>query len=343
MLTRGDFLKPAKLVTPGVPRFPEPSAAGRRNRLTFAKWLVDPKTPTTARSIVNRIWQAYFGIGIVATAENFGTQCEPPSHPELLDWLPVELMENGWSLKKLQRLIVTSATYRQSSKITAEAYARDPYNVLLARGPRFRVDAEIVRDIELAASGLLNEKIGGPSVYPPAPEFLFQPPVSYGPKNWYEDKGENRYRRALYTFRYRSVPYPMLQTFDAPNGDSSCVRRSRSNTPLQALTTLNEPMSLEAARALALLTLREGGRTDADRLIYAFRRCVSRKPTEAETHELLGFLEKQTQRLRDGWLDTWSLTGEPPKLPAGSTPVQLGAWTALSRVLLNLDETITKD
>jgi mono/diheme cytochrome c family protein len=343
LLTRGDFLKPAALVTPGVPEFLNRLPEGTPNRLTFAKWLVDPKTPTTARSIVNRIWQAYFGTGIVATAENFGTQCEPPSHPELLDWLAVELMENGWSLKHIQRLIVTSATYRQSSVVTKDAYARDPYNILLARGPRFRVDAEIVRDIELEASGLLNDKIGGPSVYPPAPDFLFQPPVSYGPKNWYEDKGENRYRRALYTFRYRSVPYPMLQTFDAPNGDSSCVRRSRSNTPLQALTTLNEPLTLEAARALALKTLREGGKTDVDRLTYAFRRCMARKPTEAESHELLGFLEKQTGRLRDGWLDTWSLAGPPPKLPAGTTPVQFGAWTALSRVLLNLDETITKD
>jgi hypothetical protein len=343
MLTRGDFLKPAKLVTPGVPDFLNPLNDSNPTRLTLAKWLVDPKTPTTARSIVNRIWQAYFGTGIVATAENFGTQCEPPTHPQLLDWLSVELMENGWSLKKLHRLIVTSATYRQSSNVTPEAYAKDPYNALLARGPRFRVDAEIVRDIELEASGLLNGKVGGPSVYPPAPDFLFQPPASYGPKNWFEDKGENRYRRALYTFRYRSVPYPMLQTFDAPNGDSSCVRRSRSNTPLQALTTLNEPLSIEAARALALKTLREGGKTDSDRLSYAFRRCVARKPTEAETHELLGFLEKQTGRLREGWLDTWSLTGEPPKLPDGLTPVQFGAWTALSRVLLNLDETITKE
>jgi hypothetical protein len=344
ILTRGDFLKPAALVTPGVPDFLNPlPSSGEPTRLTFAKWLVDPKTPTTARSIANRIWQAYFGTGIVATSENFGTQCEPPSHPELLDWLSVELMENGWSLKKLQRLIVTSATYRQSSSVTPEAYARDPYNLLLARGPRFRVDAEIVRDIELEASGLLNAKVGGPSVYPPAPDFLFQPPASYGPKNWFEEKGENRYRRALYTFRYRSVPYPMLQMFDAPNGDSSCVRRSRSNTPLQALTTLNEPLSIEAARALALKTLRDGGKTDTERLTYAFRRCVARKPSDAETHELLGFLEKQTVRLRDGWIDTWSLTGEPPKLPEGATPVQLGAWTALSRVLLNLDETITKD
>jgi len=344
ILTRGDFLKPAAMVTPGVPAFLNPMPSGAEpTRLTFAKWLVDPKTPTTARSIVNRLWQADFGAGIVATAENFGTQCEPPTHPELLDWLAVEFMEKGWSLKRLQRIIVTSATYRQASNVTPDALARDPYNTLLARGPRFRVDAEIVRDIELKASGLLNENVGGASVYPPAPDFLFQPPVSYGPKNWYEDKGENRYRRALYTFRYRSVPYPMLQTFDAPNGDSSCVRRSRSNTPLQALTTLNEPFAIEAARALALKTLREGGKTDADRLNYAFRRCVARRPTDAEARELLGFLEKQTNRMRQGWIDTWGLTGEPGKLPAGATPVDFGAWTALSRVLLNLDETITKE
>lgn len=344
ILTRGDFLKPAALVTPGVPEFLNPLPKGvEPSRLTFARWLVDPKTPTTARSIVNRVWQAYFGTGIVATAENFGTQCEPPTHPELLDWLAVEFMEKGWSLKTLDRLIVTSATYRQVSNVTPDALARDPYNTLLARGPRFRVDAEIVRDIELKASGLLNEAVGGPSVYPPAPDFLFQPPVSYGPKNWFEEKGENRYRRALYTFRYRSVPYPMLQTFDAPNGDSSCVRRSRSNTPLQALTTLNEPFAMEAARALALKTLREGGKSDADRLAYAFRRCVARRPTEEESRELLGFLKEQTSRMRDGWIDVWGLTGGPPKLPEASTPVDFGAWTALSRVLLNLDETITKE
>ena len=344
ILTRGDFLKPAALVTPGVPAFLNPLPHDAEpTRLTFARWLVDPKTPTTARSIVNRLWQGYFGAGIVATAENFGTQCEPPTHPQLLDWMAVELMDGGWSLKKVQRLIVTSATYRQVSNVTPEALARDPYNTLLARGPRFRVDAEIVRDIELKASGLLNERVGGPSVYPPAPDFLFQPPVSYGPKNWFEDKGENRYRRALYTFRYRSVPYPMLQTFDAPNGDSSCVRRSRSNTPLQALTTLNEPFSMEAARALALKTLREGGKTDAERLTYAFQRCVARRPTAEESRELLGFLEKQTARMREGWVDIRGLTGEPPKLPDGANPVQFGAWTALSRVLLNLDETITKE
>jgi len=348
MLTRGDFLKPGKTVAPGVPAFlnPLPKDAPP-NRLTFAKWLVDRESPTTARSQVNRIWQTYFGTGLVSTSEDLGKQSEAPSHPELLDWLAVELMERSWSLKAMHRLIVNSATYRQSSRISPELLARDPYNRLLARGPRFRVEAEVVRDIALAASGLMNPKIGGPSVYPPAPDFLFLPPVSYGPKNWYEAKDADRYRRALYTFRFRSVPYPVLQNFDAPNGDSSCVRRSRSNTPLQALTTLNEPLFLESAQALALQTLSEGGATDGQRLAYAFRRCVARTPTPQESAELLSLLRKQKQRLAEGWTSPWDLAGfdatKAPKMPKGSTPVQLAAWTMVSRVLLNLDETITKE
>ncbi len=348
MLTRGDFLKPGKTVEPGVPAFlnPLPKDAPP-TRLTFAKWMVSRDAPTTARSMVNRMWQAYFGIGIVATSEDLGRQCEPPSHPELLDWLAVEFMERNWSLKKMHRLIVTSAAYRQSSRVTTDLLSRDPYNRLIARGPRVRVEGEVVRDIALAASGLLNPKIGGPSVYPPAPDFLFQPPASYGPKNWREEKGADRYRRALYTHRYRSVPYPMLETFDAPNGDVSCVRRTRSNTPLQALTTLNETLSMESARALALKTLKEGGASDGQRLTYAFRRCVSREPNERESAELLGLLNKQKQRATDGWVDVWSLAGmdavKPDMLPKGATPVQLAAWTAVSRVLLNLDETITKE
>ncbi|MEW5980706.1 MAG: DUF1553 domain-containing protein, partial [Acidobacteriota bacterium] len=274
-------------------------------------------------------------------------QSEPPSHPKLLDWLAVEFMEQGWSLKNLHRLIVTSATYRQSSQVTPELYTKDPYNRLLARGPRFRVEGEIVRDIALAASGLLNEKVGGPSVYPPAPDFLFTPPASFGPKNWHEEQGADRYRRAIYTFRYRSVPYPVLQNFDAPNGDFACVRRPRSNTPLQALTTLNEPLFFEAAQALAFRTLREGGATDAARIEYAFRRCLSRKPTAGESAELLGLLGRQRQRLREGWVsvpDLAGLSGEKAgALPTGATPVQLAAWTTISRVLLNLDETIAKE
>ncbi len=348
ILARGDFLKPAKVVGPGVPAFlhPLPKDAPP-TRLTFARWLVDRSSPTTARAFVNRMWQAYFATGLVATSEDLGKQSETPSNPELLDWLAVEFMDADWSMKAMHRLIVTSATYRQSSRVTPALYERDPYNRLLARGPRFRVDAEIVRDIALAASGLLNPKIGGPSVYAPAPESLFVPPASYGPKIWKEETGADRYRRALYTFRYRSVPYPMLQIFDAPNGDISCVRRARANTPLQALTTLNETLFIESAQALALKTLREGGGTDAQRLTYAFRRCLARKPTAPESGELLNLLNKQKQRLTDGWLSALDLTGmdaaHPPALPAGATPVQLAAWTAVSRVLLNLDETITKE
>ena len=348
LLKRGDFLKPADPVGPGVPSFlnPMPKEAPA-DRLGFARWLVDRRSPTTARAIVNRVWQAYFGTGIVATSEDLGLQCEPPSHPELLDWLAVEFMESGWSLKTLHRLIVSSSTYRQSSRVTPALQARDPYNRLLARGPRFRVDAEIVRDIALSASGLLEPKVGGPSVFPPAPSFLFQPPTSYGPKVWDEAKGPNRYRRAIYTFRYRSVPYPMLQAFDAPNGDFACVRRTRSNTPLQALTTLNEPIFLECARALALKTIREGGRDDRTRVEYTFRRCLTRHPEPDEKSTLLDLLQREVRRFERPGADPWSLAADDPshrpELPDGATPAELAAWTAVSRVLLNLDETITKE
>ncbi|MFO0907843.1 MAG: PSD1 and planctomycete cytochrome C domain-containing protein [Isosphaeraceae bacterium] len=351
VLNRGDFLKPVKPVEPGVPAFlnplPKESASAPLDRLAFARWLVDRQSPTTARAIVNRIWQADFGNGLVTTPEELGSQGDPPSHPELLDWLAVELMDRSWSLKSLHKVIVTSATYRQSSKVTPELLAKDPYNRLLARGPRFRVDAELVRDIALAASGLLDPKVGGPSVYPPAPDFLFQPPASYGPKVWRESKGSDRYRRALYTFRYRSVPYPMLQTFDAPNGDFACVRRPRSNTPLQALVTLNEPEFLECARALALRAIREGGTTEADRLAFAFRRCVARKPTDPEQAVLANLLAREQKRFGPGGLDPWDLVASDvsgrPKLPDGVTAAQLAAWTAVSRVMLNLDETISKE
>ena len=348
LLMRGDFLKPADVVEPGVPSFLHPLAESTEPpRLRFARWLVDRRSPTAARSIVNRVWQAYFGTGLVATSEDLGSQAETPSHPQLLDWLAVEFMDRGWSLKHLHRLIVGSATYRQSSNVSEEDYARDPFNRLLARGARLRVEAEGVRDVALAASGLLNASLGGPSVYPPAPEFLFLPPASYGPKIWREETGANRYRRALYTFRFRSVPYPVLQVFDAPNGDASCVRRTRSNTPLQALTTLNEPMFLECARALALKTLCEGGGADAERLTFAFRRCTARPPTEQEAGILLELLARQVERFAAPDAQPWQLAAndptQPPPLPAGVSPAQLAAWTAVARVLLNLDETITKE
>ena len=378
-LKRGDFLRPDKEIQPGVPAFlnPLPKDAPL-NRLSFAKWLVDRQAPTTARSIVNRVWQAYYGTGIVASSEDLGKQSEAPSHPELLDWLAVELMEPSiadfgmqnadfsnagsalnpkskiqnpkspkWSLKHLHRLIVNSATYRQSSKLAPQLQEKDPFNRLLARGPRFRVDAELVRDIALQASGLLNQQVGGPSVNPPSPEFLYQPPTSYGPKVWNEAKGADRYRRGLYTFRYRSVPYPVLQNFDAPNADQACVRRARSNTPLQALTTLNETLFMEAARALALKTLREGGLTDAQRLSFAFRRVVARKPQLAETNELLSLLQRQRERFLRGEANPWNLATENPDkpfaLPQGTRMEDVAAWTVVARVLLNLDEAITKE
>ncbi|MBI1763316.1 MAG: PSD1 domain-containing protein [Acidobacteria bacterium] len=393
-LKRGDFLRPDKEIQAGVPAFLNPLPANAPvNRLTFAKWLVDRQAPTTARSLVNRVWQTYFGTGLVASSEDLGKQSDAPSHPELLDWLAVELMEPSnaergmrnaelgtasstntlhsafriphsppWSLKHLHRLIVNSATYRQSSSFNPQSASSsgrnpqsairnpqsdDPYNRLLARGPRFRVDGEIVRDIALATSGLLNEKIGGPSVYPPSPEFLYLPPASYGPKIWKEEKGADRYRRGLYTFRYRSVPYPVLQNFDVPNGDIACVRRSRSNTPLQALTTLNETLFLEAARALAVKTIKEGGATNAQRLTFAFRRVLSRKPTLAETNELLSLWKQQHERFLKGAANPWNLaTNDPDKpfaLPANTRMEDLAAWTAVARVLLNLDEAITKE
>ncbi|MGH9800943.1 MAG: DUF1553 domain-containing protein, partial [Blastocatellia bacterium] len=394
-LKRGDFLKPDKEIQPGVPAFlHQLTANAPANRLTLAKWLTDRQSPTTARAAVNRIWQSYFGTGIVATPEDFGKQADAPSHPELLDWLAVELMEGrygtgsgsdrvgsgslrsnntpvaatvpgsvpqksnpvataqgsvplAWSLKHIHRLIVTSATYRQSSKMTPELQQRDQFNRLLAHGSRLRVEAEIVRDIALQASGLLNQKVGGNSIFPPSPDFLYLPPASYGPKPWPESKGEDRYRRALYTFRYRSVPFPALQTFDAPTADISCVRRSRSNTPLQALTTLNETLFLEAARALAVKTLKEGGATDEQRLTFAFRRVLARRPSAAELGELLALKTRQQQRFAGGELNPWNLaTNDPDKpfaLPKGATMDELAAWTAVSRVLLNLDEAITKE
>jgi len=348
VLNRGDWLKPTRGVKPGVPAFLNPLPAGAdASRLTFAQWLTDRRSPTTARVFVNRIWQAYFGTGLVETSEDFGRQAAAPSHPELLDWLACEFMDNSWSVKKLHRLIVSSATYQQSSRVTPELLARDPYNRLLARGPRFRVDAELVRDIALASSGLLNPKLGGRAVMPPAPDFLFKPPASYGDFPWKNEEGDERYRRAVYTFRRRSTPFPSLLVFDAPVGDFSCVRRQRSNTPLQALTTLNEPMFMEAAQALALRTLRDGGASNTDKLIFAFRRCTARIPTREEQGELLALLAKQEQRFTGqdaaAWLLATADPKNPPALPATATPAKLAAWTAVSRVLLNLDETITKE
>ncbi len=347
ILQRGDFLRPTERVEQGVPGFLHamPPTGDTPGRLAFAEWLVDRNAPTTARSIVNRLWQGHFGTGIVETSEDLGRQAADPSHPALLDWLAVELMDNGWSLKHIHGLIAKSETYRQSSRVTPELLERDPANRLLARGSRFRVDGELVRDIALATSGLLSGQVGGPPVYPPAPEFLFLPPISYGPKRWYVEDGEQRYRRSLYAFRYRSVPYPVLKAFDTPDGNFSCTKRDRSNTPLQALVTLNETAFMEAARELGQRTLADGGTSDTERIDYAFRRVLTRSPVSAERDELLAFLEGQRERLESGDLDATELAGNEPLVAsaAGVPQREVAAWTAVSRVLLNLDETITRE
>ncbi len=345
-MERGDFLSPAEVVEPHTPSFLHPFPADApRNRLGFAQWLVDRESPTTARAIVNRVWQAYFGIGLVETPEDLGSQAPPASHPQLLDWLAVEFMDHGWSFKHLHRLIVDSATYRQSSKRTARQTEVDPRNRLLARGPRMRVDAEIVRDIALTASGLLNHQVGGRSVYPPAPELLFLPPASYGPKNWFTENDQQRYRRSIYVHAYRSVPYPPLQVFDAPNGDAACVRRARSNTPLQALTLLNEPQFVECSRALAARVHQEPDLDDDAGIRRAFRLCLTRRPADEEVALLQKLLDQSRARYAKQPTEARTVVGIETKDEEHSNQdaeVNLAAWTIVCRVILNLDETITK-
>ena len=346
ILDRGNWDQPKQVVEPHTPAafHPFPDTLPR-NRLGFAKWLADRKSPLTARVAVNRVWQSIFGTGLVETAEDLGTRAPVPEYRELLDWLAVDFMDRGWSHKQLIRTIVTSSTYRQSSHASAELLERDPRNVWLARGPRFRTEAEVVRDIALGASGLLTNKLGGSSIFPPVPQNVLDYNFTY-PSYWKPAEGPERYRRALYVFRKRSMPDPVLSNFDAPNGDLACARRMRSNTPLAALTGLNEPVFVEAARALALRVLREGGRDDTQRADYAFLLCTSRRPTVQERAAVLELLQSRRQRLAEGWLNPRDIaTGDParlPELPAGTTPQDAAAWTVAARVLLNLDETISK-
>jgi len=343
LLDRGAWNRPLQVVEPHVPAalHPFPSSAPR-NRLGFARWLAAAESPLTARVAVNRIWQGLFGTGLVETAEDFGTRTPLPEHRDLLDWLAVEFMQNGWSQKRLLRTIVTSATYRQSAQTTPELLARDPANRLLARGPRYRVDAELVRDVALSASGLIHHALGGPSVIPPVPPNVLE--FNYAqPSFWKPTGGPERYRRSVYLFRKRSMPDPLLSSFDAPNGDVSCARRVRSNTPLAALTGLNEPVFVEAARGLAMRTLREAGPDDGGRIDHAFVLCTSRPPTPAERRELLNFLQTQRRRLADGWLSARTIAADPAEMPPGTTPQDVAAWTLAARVLLNLDETLSRN
>ncbi|MBL8829498.1 MAG: PSD1 domain-containing protein [Planctomycetaceae bacterium] len=348
-LDRGVWTRPKEAVAPHVPAALHSLASHQSappTRLDFARWLADRRSPLTARVAVNRVWQAMFGVGLVETAEDFGTRAPIPDYPELLDWLSVEFMDQAWSHKQLIRTIITSATYQQSSVVTPALLERDPRNRLLARGPRFRVEAEVVRDMALGLSGLLTPKVGGPSIFPPVPQSMLDYNY-FKPTYWIAAEGPERYRRALYVFRKRSMPDPVLTTFDAPNADFACARRPRSNTPLAALVSLNEPVFVESARALALRVLKEGGADDPARIAYAFRLCTGRAIKPAERDASLTLLAEQRKRVADGWLSVREITtGDAtklPPLPDGCTPQDAAAWTLAARVLLNLDETLTKN
>jgi hypothetical protein len=337
---RGSYLNKGERVYADVPSFLHPMPASRMpNRLGLAYWLVDPENPLVARVTVNRIWEQYFGRGIVETSEDFGTQGAKPSHPELLDWLATEFMERGWSQKAIHRLIVTSATYRQSSRVTPELLERDPYNRLLARGPRFRVEAEMVRDVGLAASGLLNPKVGGPSVFPYQPEGIWSLP--YNDDKWVMSPQADRYRRGLYTFWRRTSPYPSMVAFDAASREYCTPRRVRTNTPLQALTTLNDPAFFEMAKALAKRMLTETAGGEAERAAYGFRLCTARRPAPAEVDRLLALYRQQLARYSaDPEAARRAVEGFEA---AGASPAELATWTVVANVLLNLDETVTKE
>jgi hypothetical protein len=342
VLIRGQYDRSGEKVHPDVPAGLASWPANlKRDRLGFARWLVHSDNPLTARVAVNRIWQMLFGTGIVKTVDDFGAQGEWPSHPELLDWLAVELRDSGWDVKGLIRQIVTSATYRQSSRISPEAWKRDPENRLLSRGPRVRLSAEMIRDQALAASGLLIERLGGPSARPYQPGELWR---ELADTEYHRDSGEGLYRRGLYTFWKRTVAPPAMMTFDAAGREACMVRETRTNTPLQALNLLNDVTYVEASRVLAQRILGQGTSSDRDRLTLAFRLVVSRSPRAAELHVLLASLARHRAHYRSDRPAAIKLAsvGEAPHDPR-LDPAELAAWTAVCGVILNLDEAITKE
>ncbi len=343
LLMKGNFLSPGEVVEPNVPAFLNPMPEGASNdRLGLARWLVAPDNPLTARVAVNRFWSQLFGTGLVETEEDFGTQGDLPSHPELLDWLAREYVRSGWDTKALLRLMVTSATYRQSSRVTPERLQKDPRNRLLSRGPRFRLEAEMVRDQALAISGLLSRKVGGPSVFPVQPEGLWQAAFN-GQRTWSTSKGDDRYRRGLYTFWRRTVPYPSMAAFDAPSREICTVKRTRTNTPLQAFVTLNDPVFVEAAQALARRIVREGGASVEDRVRYGLLLSLGRPPSSRQVEVLTGLFESERARYQSDAQKALALATEPlGPLPEGMDPAEMAAWTTVANVLLNLDGVLTK-
>jgi hypothetical protein len=339
---RGNYLDKGRAVEPGLPAaFHAVAVDGPLDRLGLARWLVDKNNPLTARVIANRYWEALFGRGIVLTSEEFGTQGDLPTHPELLDWLAMELMESGWDTRALLRMMVTSAVYRQSTQITGDAAEVDPDNRWLARGPRVRLSAEMVRDQALAASGLLSTTMYGPPVRPPQPNLGLS--AAFGSStDWETSAGDDRYRRGIYTTWRRSNPYPSMATFDAPNREVCTVRRSRTNTPLQSLVTLNDPVFVEAAQALARRAIQHAGARE-DQIAYAFRRCLSRPPHSAELQALASLYNESHNRLADRPVEAMKLATVPlGELPSGVDAVDAAAMTVVGNVLLNLDEMFLK-
>jgi hypothetical protein len=342
MQMRGNYLVLGKEVSEGLPPALGPAQTeGPVTRMTLAKWLVSPDNPLTARVIVNRLWESIFGIGLVRTSEDFGAQGEAPSHPELLDYLATEFMREGWDVKHMLKLMVTSAAYRQSSRVTPELLAKDPDNRLLARGPRFRLSAETIRDQAMFVSGLLSPKMYGPPVKPPQPKMGLS--AAFGSAtDWETSAGEDRYRRAIYTTWRRSNPYPSMATFDAPNREVCTVRRDRSNTPLQALVTMNDPVYVEAAQALARRMILAGS-NDEDKLQRGFELCVAREPSKAETEKLLALYEKARLRFAYAPQDAFNVATKPiGPAPKDVDLADLAAWSVIGNVLLNLDETLMK-
>jgi hypothetical protein len=346
ILNRGEYDKRGEKVQPKTPAIlPAMPPDLPRNRLGFAKWLVRSDHPLMARVTVNRFWQEVFGTGLVRTAGDFGVSGELPSHPELLDWLAVEFREKGWDIKKFFKLLVTSAAYRQSAQTTPEKQRKDPKNRLLSRGPRFRMDAEMVRDYALASSGLLVRKLGGPSVKPYQPDGVWEAVAMIGSntRDYRRDTGEGLYRRSLYTFWKRSAPPASLDIFNAPNRETCTVRRERTNTPLQALVTLNDVQFVEAARALAERTLKEGGATNDAQIDYLSRRLLARvlRPEERAVvrkslADLQSFYDSHSKEAKE-----LISTGDS-KPDATLKPERLAAWTMLSNQMMNLDEALNK-
>jgi hypothetical protein len=339
LLIRGDYRRPGAEVQPGTPSVLPPLDAGTPpTRLDLARWLFSPNHPLTARVAVDRMWQEFFGRGLVDGSDNFGVRGGKPSHPELLDWLATEFQSSGWNVKRMHKLIVGSATYRQSSRTRPELLSRDPDNRLLARQSRLRLTAELVRDSTLAVSDLLNPAIGGKSVFPPQPASVSE--LVYR-NHWKESKGPDLYRRGLYVFRKRSMPYPQMAVFDAPDGFTVCTRRGRSTTPLQALNLLNDPVFLEAARGVATKVLREAAGGSPGRVDYAFRLCLARTPNPGERDRLLSYVEQQRRIVRQDPESVESLFS--PQGVEGLDRVEAAAWVGVASVLLNLDEFIVRN